>query len=215
MKQGEPVCQTKQGSARALSLALSLRDRLTQLHSERVLGLSALIGRRCALEPAAMAVLRLAACFHDIGKIGVPDHILLKPARFDPEEWDVMKGHAEMGQRIIAETGLAGADEAARVIRHHHEHYDGSGYPDGLAGEAIPFCSRIISIADSYDAMAESRPYHPLRSHSQIMDILQQESGGKHDPDLMRLFCQLIESSDFKPHALYPSAEGRETGLLP
>lgn len=106
-----------------------------------------------------------------------------------------MQEHAELGASIIRATGLEGADEVARLIRHHHEHFEGSGYPDGLAGEDIPVCSRIIGIADSYDAMAQARSYHPAKGHSEIMGILRDETGGKHDPRLVRVFADVIERS--------------------
>ena len=95
-------------------------------------------------------------------------------------------------------TELDGAPEVALAIRHHHERYAGFGYPDGLSGEEIPICSRIISIADSYDAMAVTRTYHRARKHPEIMDILHDETGLKHDPELMRVFRDIIENSDFK-----------------
>ncbi len=91
-----------------------------------------------------------------------------------------------------------GAQQAALAIRHHHEHYNGLGYPDGLSAEAIPIGSRIISIADSYDAMAVTRSYQTPKTHLEIMAILHEETGVKHDPDLLRVFCEIIESSQFR-----------------
>lgn len=183
---------------RALSVALGYRDQLTRLHSERVQNLSAAIGEQFGLNGEELEALKIAASFHDIGKIGIPDHILLKPSKFDDSEWEQMKQHSSIGEKIIASIELAGSQKAARVIRHHHEHYDGSGYPDSLEAEEIPICSRIISIADCYDAMAVTRSYHNARNHQEIMRILQEETGKKHDPELMRVFSMIIESSNFK-----------------
>jgi HD-GYP domain-containing protein (c-di-GMP phosphodiesterase class II) len=183
---------------KALSVALGYRDSLTRLHSERVQYLSAALGIGYGLNDEELEALKIAASFHDIGKIGIPDHILLKPAKFDEYEWEKMKQHSEIGEKIIASTELEGAQHAAQVIRHHHEHFDGSGYPDSLAGESIPVCSRIISIADSYDAMAVTRSYHNAKSHPEVMMILHEETGSKHDPELMRLFCDIIETSQYK-----------------
>ena len=183
---------------RALSVALGYRDLLTRLHSERVRGLAEEIGLRCGLSKSEINALNIAASFHDIGKIGTPDHILLKPAQLDEAEWEIMKQHSEIGERIMASTELEGSQQAAILIRHHHEHYNGMGYPDKLSGENIPICSRIITIADSYDAMAVTRPYHHARTHLEIMAILHEETGGKHDPELMRVFCAIIESSKFR-----------------
>jgi response regulator RpfG family c-di-GMP phosphodiesterase len=183
---------------KALSVALGYRDLLTRLHSERVNGLALKIGENCGLSKNEMDVLNIASSFHDIGKIGIPDHILLKPSQFDEAEWKIMQQHSEIGEKIMIGTELEGAQRAALLIRHHHEHYDGMGYPDKLSGEKIPLFSRIISIADSYDAMAVTRSYHHARTHAEIMDILHEETGKKHDPELMRVFCGFIESSAFK-----------------
>ncbi len=183
---------------RALSVALGFRDQMTQLHSERVRALSVELGKRCRLDEQEIESLKVGSSFHDIGKIGIADRILLKPAPFDDDEWKIMKRHPEIGERIMLSTGFEGAELAARVIRHHHEHYDGGGYPDGLSFEQIPVCARIISIADSYDAMAVTRSYHSARSHQQIMDILERETGRKHDPDLMGIFRGFIENSEFR-----------------
>ena len=183
---------------KALSTALGCRDLMTRLHSDRVRDLSEAIGIRFGLGKEQLSALRLSSSFHDVGKIGTPDHILLKTTTFDADEWEIMKQHSELGERIIRSTEMEGAELAAKVIRHHHEHYDGGGYPDGLAGEAIPICSRIISIADSYDAMAVTRSYHRARGHREIMDILHEETGRKHDPQLMPLFRKIIEDSPLK-----------------
>lgn len=183
---------------KALSVALGYRDLLTRLHSERVLGLSVEIGERCGISEKEMALLKIAASFHDIGKIGIPDNILLKPASFEVAEWEIMKQHPIMGETIMAATELGGSQQAALIIRQHHEHYDGSGYPDGLSGEEIPICSRIIAIADAYDAMAVTRSYHHARKHREIMEILRDETGKKFDPGLMFIFSEIIESSKFK-----------------
>lgn len=183
---------------KALSVALDYRDHLTRLHSERVHGLSKRIGEDCGLSNNEINILDIASSFHDIGKIGIPDQILLKPSKFEEAEWIIMKLHSEIGEKIMASTELAGSQQAALLIRHHHEHYNGMGYPDKLSGKNIPICSRIISIADSYDAMAVTRSYHHARTHQEIMAILHEETGEKHDPELMHVFCGIIESSEFK-----------------
>jgi HD-GYP domain-containing protein (c-di-GMP phosphodiesterase class II) len=183
---------------KSLSVALGYRDLSTRLHSERVRDLAVEIGQRHGLSESDLVILKISASFHDIGKIGMPDHILLKPSQFDEDEWRVMRQHAEVGEKIMLSTELAGSREAAVAIRHHHEYFNGSGYPGGISGEDIPICSRIISIADSYDAMAVTRSYHRAKPHSEIMDILHAESGVKHDPELMRVFGEIIEGSEFK-----------------
>lgn len=183
---------------RALSVALGYRDRATMLHSERVLGIAHAIGTGCGLTLAELGQLRVAATFHDLGKIGIPDHVLHKPGRLDADERELMKQHSEIGEKIVAATEFDGADCAARSIRHHHEHFDGRGYPDGLAGESIPIASRIISVADSYDAMGAARTYQHARAHSDIMRILDAESGSKHDPAVFSVFRGLIANSPYR-----------------
>jgi HD-GYP domain-containing protein (c-di-GMP phosphodiesterase class II) len=187
-----------QRNTRALSLALELRDESTRRHSDRVEGLAASLALSCGLSPAEQELLGVAAAFHDVGKIGIRDDVLMKPASLDADEWQEMRQHCEMGERMIAATGIDGALQVARIIRHHHEHYDGSGYPDGLAAEAIPLESRIISIADAYDAMSVTRAYHRPRLHSEIMTILHDETGRKYDPGLMASFCAFIEDSEYR-----------------
>lgn len=198
MEAEDPVYNALYTYTKALSVALGYRDEMTRLHSERVLVLAVELGKRCSLSRPEMGILKIGASFHDIGKIGIPDHILLKPAQFDKGEWKVMQGHSAIGERIILATEIAGAPEAARVIRLHHEYYDGRGYPDGLAGENIPIASRIVSIVDSYDAMAVTRSYHHARKHPEIMETLHREAGNKHDPQLLTEFAEMIEFSRFK-----------------
>jgi response regulator RpfG family c-di-GMP phosphodiesterase len=183
---------------KALSVALGYRDLLTRLHSERVLALSEALGTRCGLSSSELEILKLGASFHDIGKIGIEDRILMKTSALDKDEWEKMREHTKIGESILLATGLEGSQQAAQIVRHHHEHYDGKGYPDSLAGEDIPIYSRIISIADSYDAMAVTRSYHHPRKHSEIMETLHRETGVKHDPHLMSLFVELIEHSELK-----------------
>jgi HD-GYP domain-containing protein (c-di-GMP phosphodiesterase class II) len=183
---------------KALSVALGHRDLHTRVHSDRVVAFSEAIGLRFGMSEAELGILTISATFHDIGKIGVPDHILLKPGRLDESETAAMQRHSAMGEDIVISTELEGAAAAAIIVRHHHERYDGAGYPDALAGEAIPLCSRIIGIADSYDAMSTARAYHPAKTHSKIMEVLREETGGKHDPRLADIFREIIENSPFR-----------------
>ena len=179
-----------------LSIALGARDHDTQKHSERVIGLSRALGIQISLTENELEVLALGARLHDIGKIGIPDHILGKPATFNPDEWECMKQHSEIGERIVQAIDSAYAPEVARIVRHHHEHFDGSGYPDGLHGTAIPLLARIVSLADCYDAMAMPRHYHPINNHRAVMEILTAEAGIKHDPDLLHAFRKVIDNPE-------------------
>ncbi|WP_228276378.1 HD-GYP domain-containing protein [Dechloromonas sp. H13] len=183
---------------RSLTVALGERDHHTRIHSERVVLLSAELGRHLALSAHELEVLSLGAQFHDLGKIGIPDRILRKATPFDDAEWECMKQHAAIGERIVLAIGDDRSPAVARVVRHHHENFDGSGYPDGLGGTAIPLLSRIIMLTDNYDAMAVTRPYHKARNHRAVMDILADENGKKFDPDLLRAFSVVIEKSDMR-----------------
>lgn len=183
------------GSVQALSVALHVRDAYTRSHCDRAVRLATELGNACDVLDAELDRLRVSARFHDIGKIGVPDAVLLKPARLTNEEWAVMKAHPALGEQIFAATGLPDQEEIAATIRHHHESFDGSGYPDGLAGQKIPLLSRILLIVDGYDAMTTTRPYQRARSHAEVMAILESESGTKLDPEIFRKFAVLIEHS--------------------
>jgi HD-GYP domain-containing protein (c-di-GMP phosphodiesterase class II) len=125
----------------------------------------------------------------------IPDNILLKATSFDQDEWEIMKTHSARGQRIVVATLLTNAAEIGTIIRHHHEYFNGAGYPDGLAGESIPLLSRILSIADSYDAMATLRVYRRDRNHYEIMEVLRSEENIKFDPFVFRKFTGIIEQS--------------------
>lgn len=184
------------GSIASLSVALHERNAYTGQHCDRVCMLALQLGKACALPEAELGYLQTAATFHDIGKIGVPDQVLLKPGPLDHEEWTLMSAHSEQGERIFVATGRADATVVANVIRHHHEAFDGSGYPDGLKGEQIPLLARILSLADSYDAMGSLRPYQRRKRHAEIMSILHAEQGRKSDPQLFRAFAAMIERSD-------------------
>ncbi len=194
----DPIYVVLYKYTKALSAALEYRDSYTRLHSERVMGLSEAIGLSCGLSESELGILRIAAMFHDVGKIGIRDDILLKPTQLDDAEWAAMKMHSEFGEKIIASTELQGSQQAALVIRYHHEHFNGRGYPEGLSGVQIPIYSRILTIADSYDAMAVTRSYQRARTHQEIVAILHKEVGVKHDPDLMEHFFRIIEFSKFK-----------------
>jgi putative two-component system response regulator len=128
---------------------------------------------------------------HDIGKLHVPDRILLKPGPLDRAEWDVMRLHPVWGAEILAQG--AGFEIARRIARSHHENFDGSGYPDGLAGEAIPLEARIVRLADAFDAMTHGRPYQAARPVAWALEEIDRFAGRQFDPELARLFLGLLE----------------------
>jgi HD-GYP domain-containing protein (c-di-GMP phosphodiesterase class II) len=183
------------GSVESLTVALDVRDSYTRAHCDRVVLLAIELGRACHLPAGDLGYLAICARFHDVGKIGVPDAVLLKPGKLTAEEWVLMKAHAELGERIFRAAILPDHEASADALRHHHESFDGSGYPDGFAGEAIPLLSRILLIADAYDAMTTTRPYHKARTHLEVMAILESESGTKFDPEILARFANMIENS--------------------
>lgn len=184
--------------AHALTVALGARDHYTRVHCDRVVQLSLELGQHIGLTTGELDKLSLGARFHDLGKIGIPDTVLRKPDSFDAQEWECMQQHVLIGEQIVLAINGGRASGIARTVRHHHEHFDGSGYPDKLKGGDIPLDARIISVVDSYDAMTARRPYHNPRRHRTVMDILDSESGRKHDPDLVHAFGAIIEKSGMR-----------------
>lgn len=183
---------------KSLCIALGERDAGTRQHSDRVIELTRALGIHIELSSNELETLCLGACLHDIGKIGIPDRILHKPGSFMPEERETMQGHTLIGERIVKAIEDDRSNELANIVRHHHENFDGSGYPDGLRGTAIPLYARIVSLADNYDAMATSRPYHRGRPHHEIIDILSGADVEKFDPDLLHAFRHVIEHSPMR-----------------
>lgn len=180
-----------------LADALRQRDAYTRLHSDRVMALANGIGLALGLSGEELHVLELGASLHDIGKIVVPDAVLMKPSRLDDEETSVMQQHPSVGGDLIAAYEHPQSALVSRVIRHHHEWFDGSGYPDKLAGEDIPLLARIVTVVDNYDAMAVRRVYQGARPHAEIMQIMEMESGTKLDPDLFTCFTRVIEKPEY------------------
>lgn len=184
--------------SQGLICALKYRDENTLLHSERVTALALDIGKQCDLSSLEIDTLMIAASLHDIGKIGIADNILLKPGKFNHAEWEEMKSHSEKGQAIIDNLSFPGQNIVAKVVRHHHENFDGTGYPDNLVGEKIPILSRIISIVDNYDALSEKRTYHGVKRHDEVIGIMMDEAQIKFDPKVFKIFLKVIETSSLK-----------------
>lgn len=179
-----------------LGIALRERDPYTEDHANRVESLSLKLGMRCGLSGHELNILRGAAKLHDIGKIGIPDRVLLKTGSLETDEWEIMKTHSELGERICKSIDHHDAEQVAAIVRHHHEYFNGSGYPDRLSGEDIPICSRIITIVDSYDAMITARPYHHARIHNEVMKIINNESGDKIDPAVYKYFQSIFADTE-------------------
>ena len=181
----------------ALSTALDERDTTTMEHCKRVSKLACALGRYCSLSSKEMAALYTASVLHDVGKIGIPDSILFKPSILTDDEFSIIKTHPMRGERIIKELASPLSKRAAKIVRHHHEHFDGKGYPDKLSGEDIPFLSRILFVADCYDGVMQSRSYHEKRTHEEAMRILHSETGSTSDPSIFKVFASKIGEPDF------------------
>jgi putative nucleotidyltransferase with HDIG domain len=171
---------------KALTAALETRDAETHGHSERVVTFSLRLGREYGLSAAEMKALEFGALLHDIGKIGVPDAILRKPAKLTDEEWKRMREHPRHGQQILR--GIKFLEGAARVVAQHHEKWDGSGYPLGLKAEQIDVCARIFSVADAFDAITSDRVYRDGRSYEAAAQELARWADVQFDPRVIEAF---------------------------
>lgn len=175
-------------------MVVEAKDSYTAGHSDRVAEIAVLIGMTMELSREECYLIHIAGHLHDIGKIGIPDGILLKSGRLSQEEYAVMKMHSEIGYNIFKnnETLI----DVAKIIRHHHERYDGLGYPCGLAGDEIPIGARIIAVVDSFDAMVTRRTYKEKMSFEKAKEEIVNASGKQFDPLVASLFLQLLETKD-------------------
>jgi diguanylate cyclase (GGDEF)-like protein len=164
----------------SLAAAVDARDTYTAGHSRRVQEIAVAIGRELDLDEPELESLSFAALFHDVGKLAVPDALLLKTGPLDEQEWWTVRRHAEEGERIIGHLGFLA--DATPAIRHHHEHFDGTGYPDGLRGQEIPLGARILHVADAFDSMITTRVYRAARSWEKALEELRQGSGSQFCP---------------------------------
>lgn len=173
---------------RALAQALEMRDSYTRGHSERVRSYALRIAGGLEMSPTDLECLEQAALLHDIGKIGVRDSVLLKKGHLDQEERAAIERHPVIGDSILHPVGFL--REALEAVLHHHEHWDGTGYPDGLSGERIPLVARVIAVADAYDAMTSDRPYRAALSHREASREIERGAGRQFDPTVVRAFLR-------------------------
>lgn len=176
----------------ALATAIEAKDPYTEGHIKRVASYALSLGKEMGLALWQLQVLRKAAFLHDVGKIGVSETVLLKPGPLTKEEFDQLKTHTVVGEKICRP--LQQDRLIAEVIRHHHERYDGKGYPDGLAGEDIPIAARIMAIADAYDALTSDRTYRGRLSQEEALQILREGAGKQFDPKLALAFVSMVET---------------------
>ena len=192
----------------ALADAMACRDGLTHVHAGRVQHYAIALARQVPVTDAGiLAALETAALLHDVGKLGIPDRLLHKPGPLTPAEYAEVKRHAVIGSNILAAVPSAGL--LAQIVRHHHENWDGSGYPDGLRGHAIPLASRVLAIADCYDALTSDRPYRRALSHNSAVAMIYEQRGTMYDPAVTDAFLRIAWR--FQPAA----SGGRATAYRP
>ena len=177
-------------SIKALSAAMDAKEHNTVEHSERIASTALMIAEAMGLPQAAKSTLELAAYMHDIGKIGVRESVLLKPGKLSKADWREIKAHPDTGSHILSK--LEGLSDLVEIIRHHHERVDGQGYPDGLAGEQIPLLSRILSVADAFDAMTSDRPYRPQMTEAEALNRLKADAGTHFDSEIVDIFLKYM-----------------------
>jgi putative nucleotidyltransferase with HDIG domain len=172
--------------------AIDLKDIYTGKHAREVADIAVRIARAMRLPEKDVRNIRVAGLLHDIGKIGISGGIIRKPGALTADEKSVMNRHPVIGAEIMQPVELL--TEAARLVRHHHEHYDGSGYPDGLKGDSIPLGARIVFVADAFDAITTDRPYRRARSQEEAFDILKEHAGKQFDPNVVAAFASVLNA---------------------
>ena len=176
---------------RSLALMIEARDSYTEGHCDRLARYANDLGRVLQLPADDLVALGRGGYFHDIGKIAIPDSILLKPGKLTPEEFERMKQHTVIGEKLCGD--LRALHEVRPIVRHHHEHLDGSGYPDGLAGDDVPLLAQIIAIVDVFDALTTERPYRSARPCEEAFQVLTDEAmKGWRDRALVDAFVEIV-----------------------
>ncbi len=183
-----------------LVTSVDSKDHYTRAHCESTAEYALMLALEIGLSPSAQRTLRLAALLHDVGKIGIPDNILRNPGRLTTEEFAVIKHHVSIAENLIVD--VPNAKEVRQIARHHHERFDGSGYPDGLQGEEIPFLARVLALADAFSAMTLNRPYRKSLPRNEAYAELQRVAGGQLDPELVKAFGRVITAPEYETAAL-------------
>ncbi len=192
-------------TVRALTSAIDASDPFTRGHSERVTKYSVAIARELRLSERRVQIIEYAGFLHDMGKVALQHELLLKPAALSDDEWEMMRSHPGIGARIVSDLHfLSGARE---VVLHHHERYDGMGYPDGLSGEAIPLEARIVKVADAFDAMMSDRPYRASLGLEKTINELEKGRGTDFDPRVVDVFLTLVHQGRVSVQAVEPKPQ--------
>ncbi len=176
-------------TVRALSNAVEARDAYTGKHADRVAAYGIEVARALGIPRPDSPEIEFGFLLHDIGKIAIPDSILYKRSALTAGERELMARHPAIGAEIVR--GIEFLEEAAKVVRSHHEHWDGSGYPDGLAGEQIPLAARVFAVADVLDALTTDRPYRPASTLGEAREMIRRDSGSHFDPRVVEAFCSI------------------------
>ena len=178
-----------EGVLHSLTRLLEQRDRHTAGHSERLAASGVALGMAMRLDSASLLTLYVGGYLHDIGKVGIPDSILFKPGKLSGQEWEVMRAHPALGEEICRP--LNSLSGVLPLVRHHHERWDGTGYPDGLSGTGIPLLARVLQVVDIYDALTNPRPYKHAYSSVRALEILEEETDrGWRDKEIASLFIR-------------------------
>jgi HD-GYP domain-containing protein (c-di-GMP phosphodiesterase class II) len=188
----QQVRSTREATICALNQMLDLKDLNTGVHSTRLAEWAVRVGQELGMEESGLADIEVAALLHDAGKVGVPDAILKKPGPLDPDEWRVMRMHPEFSWAVLRL--VPGLEKASLYALHHHEKFNGSGYPSGLKGEEIPIGSRIVSVIDAFDAMVASRPYKNGLPIEEALRRLVRDSGSHFDPEVVGHFIPIANA---------------------
>ncbi|MBO0829934.1 MAG: HD-GYP domain-containing protein, partial [Streptosporangiales bacterium] len=197
--------EAREGTLRAFARAVETKDYYTRGHSDRVARLSELMGREAKLPEERVGLLRYAGMLHDIGKIRVPTEILRKAGPLTRDEFATIQLHPVYGQAMMRD--VAFLDDVLPGILHHHERYDGSGYPMGLAGRDIPHFARVITVADAFDCMTSTRSYRSARSVDEALAELRRGKDTQFDPDMVDLIEAVIAREGWEPHTLPAAAD--------
>src|SRR4051812_5282578 len=204
---GDRYDEDQEGILFALAEAVEQRDHHIAGHCQRLASISVTLGMAMGLDRGSLLALYRGGYLHDVGKVGIPDSILFKPGRLNEEEWVVMRSHSTRGEEICRH--LSAMRDVLPIVRHHHERWDGTGYPDGLRGEQIPVLARVLQTADIYDALTSPRPYKPAFEPREAVRTIQQEAErGWRDPQIVKLFIRVHKTVLAK---LPPSDRGLES----
>jgi response regulator RpfG family c-di-GMP phosphodiesterase len=186
-----------------LAMAAELRDDDTGQHTQRVARLTALIARQLGLDNYFVELIERAAPLHDVGKIGIPDIVLLKPGKLDELEWEIMKSHTIIGRKLLTGTESPILNLAEEIAATHHERWDGTGYPLGISGEDIPVAARITAVADVFDALTHQRPYKPAWPLDTALEEIENQRGQHFAPDVVDSFLKVLDDEDLLSDELF------------